>query len=156
MSAELSRGEIRTAFIAKARAAIRAGQSASAFITRMKVEGLTYRRTDMLSDWRGVGDIEKKTGLLRYVRKDYYPTRASIAELPWNLSAEFMYKVRVQSRIAPDEPITERFVNIMSDKPLTMGQVEQQTFTMFDVREEYVTEELVAVTPFTAVQRVME
>lgn len=156
MARQLTSGEKRSTFIAKARSAFRKGLSASRFLTQMKSEGLGYRRTDMLSDWRAINELEKKAGSLRYVRRDYYPSEKSIAHVPWKMSREYMYKVRIQTRIAPGEPIEERFVNIMTDKPLTPRQLERETYLMFERLEEYQPEELVQATPYQAVRRVME
>lgn len=155
MVRELTAGEIRSAFIAKARKAYREGLSASRFIEQMRGEGLTYRRTEMLSDWRTVNELEKKAGALRFVRRDYYPTEKSIAQVEWQLSREYMYKVQVHVRTRPDEPIETKFINIMSDKPITPRQVEEETYLMFERLEAYQPQELVQVTPYEAVQRVM-
>lgn len=155
MARALTTGEKRSAFIAKARSAFRKGLSASTFIEQMRTEGLTYRRTEMLSDWRSVNELEKKAGALLFVRRDYYPTEKSIAQVEWQLSKEYMYKVRVHVRTRPEEPITERFINIMTDKPITPRQVEEEAYLMFERLEAYQPQELVQVTPYQAVQRVL-
>lgn len=110
----------------------------------------------MLADWRSVNELEKKEGVLRYVRKDYYPAKTSIAQVEWQLSREFMYKVKTESRLKPGEPITERFVNIMSDKPMTPAQLEQQVQDSWAEWERYAAEELVGLQVWSAVQKVME
>ena len=146
----------RAKVIASMRKAFRTGVSASKFLSDMKVQGLSYRRTDMLADWRSVNELEKKEGVLRFVRKDYFPAKASIADVEWNLSQEFMYKVKVQSRLRPDDPITDRFVNIMSDSPLTPRQVESQVEQRWGEWEKYSPEEIEALQVWTAVHKVME
>lgn len=156
MPAELSTGERRTAFIAKARSAIRAGQSQTAFIRRMRAEGLGYRHQTMQSDFRTEGNIRKKTDLLKYVRKDYYPTKAIYAESTYALKKEFMYVVRVKSRLSPDEPILTHNVGIATDKPLTVGEMIRQTHIMAEQWTESIMADIIEVTPLTAVQRVLE
>lgn len=146
----------RANVIALMRGAFRRGQSAGSFITDMRARGLTYRRTDMLADWRSVNELERKEGAMRFVRKDYYPTKASMAEVEWKLSQEYMYKVKVESRLRPDVPITERLVNIMSDKPLTPAMVEQQLIEKWSEWEDYTAEAIEKVIPFSAVHKVME
>jgi len=138
------------------RGAFRRGQSAGSFIRDMREKGLTYRRTDMLSDWRSVNELEKKEGALRFVRKDYYPAKASMAQVEWALSQEYMYKVKVESRLRPELPITERFVNIMSDVPLTPLMVEQATIEKWAEYEDYTAEAIEKIVPFSAVHKVME
>lgn len=122
-------GIVRAEIIALMRKAFRQGVSASRFITDRRAAGLpTYRRTDMLADWRSVNELEVKEGLARFIRKDRYPTERTMAAVTWETSKEFMYKVKSQSRLYPDAPITERFVNIMSDVPMTPAMVEQEAW----------------------------
>jgi len=121
----------------------------------MKSEGLSYRRQAMLSDWRTVNELEKKEGTMRYVRKDYRPTTSAYAKVEWKMSKEYMYKVKVFSRLSPDKPITERFVNIMSDQPLTPHQVENEVSESWGKWETYGGETLVRQEVWTAVQRVI-
>jgi len=45
---------IRAETIARMRGAFRKGLSAARFISDMQTVGLSYRRTDMLADWRTV------------------------------------------------------------------------------------------------------
>ncbi|GAI69066.1 unnamed protein product, partial [marine sediment metagenome] len=142
--------------IALMRGAFRRGQSAGSFIRGMREKGLTYRRTDMLADWRSVNELERKSEAFSSVRKDYYPTKVHIAEVEWRLSKEYMYKVKVESRLRPDEPITERFVNLMADTPLTPRMVEQALVEKWRDEERYIEQLIEKIVPFTAVHRVME
>lgn len=145
----------RATVIARMRSAFREGISASRFIEQIRTEGLTYRRSTMLSDWRTVNELERKEGALRFVRKDYTPSKAVVASVDWEMSKEFMYKVRTQSRLKPGEPISERFVNIMSDKPLTPDQLEEQVESQWGEWERYAAEELVGLQVWSAAQRTM-
>lgn len=146
----------RATVIAKMRVAFRTGVSASRFLADMQDAGLSYRRTDMLADWRSVNQLERKEGVLRYVRKDYYPTEKAMAQVTWETSREYMYKVKTESRLRPKEPLVTRFVNIMSDTPLTPRELEAQIAERWGEWERYKAEELVGLQVWTAVQRVME
>jgi len=146
----------RATVIQLMRGAFRRGQSASSFIWDMKERGLSYRRTDMLSDWRTINELEKKTGLMRFIRKDYYPAKQQMAEVEWLMSKEYMYKVQVQSRLKPDVPITERFVNIMSDTPMTSAMVEQAVTEKWAEWEDYTAEAIEKIQVWTAVHRTIE
>jgi len=146
----------RATVIAKMRSAFREGVSASRFLADMKVAGLSYRKTDMLADWRSVNELETKKELLQYVRKDYYPTEKSIAQVTWKLSHEYMYVIKVQSRLRPDEPITEHKVNIMSDNPLTPREVEALAWDMISEQSPKRIGEVESLTGWAAVQRVTE
>jgi len=143
----------RAEVIARMRGAFRKGQSASTFIKEITAEGLSYRRTTMLSDWRSINELESKKELYKYVRKDYYATSKSIAEVEWKLSKEFMYKVKVQTRIDPKRPPSERFVNIVSDIPMTPAMVEQAVVEKWAVWEKYLQETIEQIIPVTAVHR---
>jgi len=104
--------------------------------------GLSYRKTLMLSDWRTVSGIEAKKDLIKYVRKDRVPSARLLPDVEWELSREYMYKVNTLSRLKPDEPLQERFVNIMSDVPLSPTEVEQQVMSMWGEWEKYAQESI--------------
>ena len=149
-------GVIRAETIARMRIAFREGLSASRFIKDMKGIGLSYRRTDMLADWRSVGNIEQKKDLLKYVRRDRYPAEKSLASVTWELSKEYMYKVKVQSVIRIGEPLTDRFVNIMSDVPMTPAMVEAEVEKCWGEWEKYEAELITGLQVWSAVRKVME
>jgi len=149
-------GIVRAETIARMRGAFRKGLSSSTFISDMRKAGLSYRRSDMLSDWRTVNELETKEGAIRYVRKDRYPTEKTIAAVDWEISKEYMYKVKVQSVLKAGEPITERFVNIMSDIPMTPEMVESQVTEQWQAWERYGAEEITGLQTWSAVRKVME
>ena len=149
-------GIVRAETIARMRKAFKQGLSASRFIADMREVGLSYRRTDMLADWRSVGNIELKAELLRFVRKDRYPTDRIIATSTWNLSKEFMYVVRVKTQLRPDEPVKEHNVNIQSDAPMTPAMIEARVIEERAKEEKYFGEILISAEPWTAIRRVTE
>jgi len=146
----------RATVIAKMRGAFRKGVSASRFLADMKAAGLSYRRTDMLGDWRSVNEVEKKGGILRFVRRDYYPAKTAMAQVEWALSQEYMYTVKVESRLRPDAPLKERMVNVPSDNPLTPREVEELAWEMIKEQSPKKIGEVEKLTGWTAMQRVME
>ena len=147
----------RAATIARMSKAIRDGLSVSGFISQEKrAKRLTYRRSDMLADWRSKSNVAKKEGLLRFVRKDRYPTNVQIAKAWPNMSKEYMYQVRVENRLRPDEPITKHLVNIMSDIPLTPAMVEQMAIEERAREEKYLGEVLIGVQAWSVIRRVPE
>lgn len=154
--ADLTRGQIRSEVILRAKKAFQEGVSASRFILDMRGRGLSYRRTDMLADWRSVNELERKADAFKYVRKDYYPTEKSMAQVEWMMAHEFMYKLKVQARVTPDVPITERFINISSDIPLTRGGVEAKAWEMIGEQSPDKRMQVEKILGWTAVQRVSE
>lgn len=140
--------------IAKMRVAIAEGLSHAGFVRRLRQEGITpLRKTVSLGFWRSEQNLEAKKDLMKYVRKDYYPAEKAIAQVTYEMSAEFLYKVRVTKRAAPDEPLTERFVNIMSDSPMTPRMIEQAVVEKWREWEKYRAELIEEITPFMAVRK---
>lgn len=152
--AERTPGEKRAEFIAQARAAVRAGWSQGRFLREARRLEISFRRTDMIADWHGVAGTELKAGRFRFVRKGYTPTARVIADMPWKLSEEFMYKVKVLSRTAPGEPITERMVNIMQDRPLSPAEVEALAWEMIQAQSPRKVAEVEQITPWTVIKRI--
>jgi len=149
-------GIVRAETIARMRGAFREGLSATRFIADMRAVGLSYRRTDMLSDWRSVNELEVKEGLLRYVRKDRYPTEKTIAAVGWEVSKEYMYKIKVESVLRAGEPVTERFVNILSNVPMTPTMMEAEVAERWGEWEKYAAEQITKIQVWSAVRKVME
>lgn len=145
-------GIVRAETIARMAGAFRKGLSAGRFIADMKTKGLSYRRSDMLSDWRSVNELVRKEGAAQFVRKDYFPTEKTMATVEWRMSKEYMYKVKVQAVIKPGEPITERFVNIMSDVPMTPKMIEAEVEERWREQEQYAPEELTGLQVWSAVR----
>lgn len=142
----------RAEVIGRMRIAFRRGQTQTSFYNEMKAKGLAYRKTDFFGDWRSVNQLERKAGAMQYVRKGYYPTAKAIAVVEWKISQEYMYVVRVKSRLQPELPITERKVNIMSDVPMTPRMVEQAVVEKWSEWEDYTAEAIEEIIPWTAVR----
>lgn len=132
----------RPAAIMKMPAAMASGMSANAFLRSLKLSTGGYTRTKLLSDWRSVGAIEARKDAFKYVRKDRRPSMKSMADVEWEMSQEYMFKVRAKFRTGPDEPIQERFINIPSDRPMTPAEVEAEVFDRWSDWEKYQGEEL--------------
>jgi hypothetical protein len=122
--------------------AFKSGLSASSFMNQLRLKGLTYRRTNMLADWRTVNNIEAKKDVLKYIRKDRLPSIQSMADVEWSYDKEYIYKANTWSRIHPEEPLTERMVTLTSDRPLTPREVEEQIATKWSAWERYVPEKV--------------
>ena len=153
--AELTRGQKRSEVILRAKQAFKSGIAATSFIADMKTRNLSYRRTDMLADWRSVNELERKAEAFKFVRRDYFPTSKVMAQVQWDLEHEFMYKLKVQSRLEPGQPLTERFVNITSDTPMTREMVEAQAWEMIAEQSPDKRKLIVAVSAVTAIQRII-
>jgi len=141
---------LRANVIALMRGAVRRGQSRTSFLADMKVRGLTYLRKDMLADWGSITEIIAKEGMLRYVRRDYYPAQKSMAAVEYAIEGEYMYKIKVQTRLRPDAPLEERFVNIVSDTPMTPAMMEQAVVEKWSEWEYEPLEAIEEIAPWSA------
>lgn len=116
----------RSAAIMGMPAAIARGMTASAYLRKIQGTIGGYQKQRFLGDWRSVAGIEKRKDAFKFVRRDRRPPMKAIADVEWELEKEYMYKVRVFTRTSPDEAMTERFVNIPSDRPLTPAEAEAE------------------------------
>ena len=154
--AERTAGERRAEFIAQARKAVREGLSQTRFLRQAVSEGYSFRRTDMIADFHSVSGVEKKAGLLRFVRKDYIPSVAVLAEVSWKIAKEFAYTVQVKYRRAPGEPITTRFVNVSTDLPLTPAQIELEAKVSIEEKYPEITTGVEKLTAWSAITKLVE
>jgi len=122
--------------------AFKAGMSVSSFRQVLRGKGLQYRWQTILGDWRTTNEIERKKDALKYIRKDRLPSPQAMVETTWRYPQEYIYKANTWSRIHPGDPMTERQVMIMSDKPLTPRQVEEQIAAKWVEWERYVPEKV--------------
>jgi len=122
--------------------AIKRGLSVEGFIRELKSLGLSYRHTNMLADWRSVAGIEARKDVIKYVRKDRVPSPKLMADVEWSYSKEYIYRVNTWSRTRPDEPLVQRTVTLLSDKPLTPKEAEEEIYTKWGAWERYMPEHL--------------
>lgn len=134
--------------------ALARGLTATSWIKELKGLGLSYRKTNMLADFRSVAGIEAKKDAIKYVRKDRLPSIRAVADVEWELSKEYMIKVKTWSQTRPDEPLEERFVNIMSDKNLTPAEIQTQVQARWGEWEKYEGEVLKRVQPVGVYHRI--
>ncbi len=136
------------------KSAVKQNLSAAETIRRLKDKGISYRRTDMLADWRSAGNVEAKSGLLRYVRKDYVPSGRVLAEVTWKLSREYMYKIQMEVRESPGAKPVIRHINLMSDKPMTPREMETEIESAWGTWYPERRDEIISITPITAVRKI--
>lgn len=132
----------RPAALLEMAAAMARGLTVEGFINELKGTIGTYRRQVMLADWRSVNNIEARKDVVKYVRKDRLPSMKVVADVEWEMSQEYMYKCKVWSQKTPGEPLTERFVNIMNDRLVSTGTVEEMVRERWGEWEKYEHEEI--------------
>lgn len=149
-------GILRAEIIAKIRGAIKEGKTATSFYWELRKVGPVTRKTVYLADWRNEAQLEEKKDLLKYVRKDRYPTERIIATTTYKISKEFMYVVKVKTQIRPDEPVEEHNVNIQTDAPMTPAMMIERVIEERAKEEKYFGEILISAEPWMAIRRVTE
>ncbi len=127
----------RPTAIMKMPQAIAKGLTPTKFLSILKGQGLGYRKQRFFADWRNVSGTEKRKDAFKFVRRDRRPPMAAMADVDWNMSQEYMYKVRAFVRTQPGEPLTERMVNIPSDRPMTPTEVEAEVYDRWTDEEKY-------------------
>lgn len=128
------------------RASAERGWSVSRALSEAQLLGLkTYRRTEMLRDYRSIASIPLKRDPLIYTPKKYQPGEALYTAAPYKQVRSYRYEVRMRFY----DPITGRFkvqyTNVESDDPMTIQQVEDQARGYFrPSEEEYALTEMTA------------
>lgn len=143
--------KVRGKVLSLMRAAVRAGKSRAAFSRDLKAQGIEYPTKQLREDWSTITDFVAKDGALVHVRRDSYPAEKTLVETDWDIEGEYMYKVKVTSRLSPDEPIKERFVNIVTDEPMTPAMIEQAVVDKWAEYEDYGAETIDTIQPWTAI-----
>lgn len=108
------------------RSAAEAGRTFGSVFNDMQAGGLqTYRRTNMLADYRQFRGIEAQADRLKYVRQDLRPDVSMFTVTKGYQRSPIRYQVNVDIY----KPLTgERFTmstNVTSDIPLTRRQIEE-------------------------------
>ena len=119
-------GGVRGLAQAFLRSAAESGLSVNEAIRQLRASELgTYRRADMLADYRQFMGIEKKADVLKYIREDYKPSRSMYTQTKGYQRAPFRYQVNMSVY----KPLTGETVivptNISSDVQLTKRQIEE-------------------------------
>jgi len=143
-------GIARTLALQMIPGAIKAGFSASGFLEYLKRQGLGYRRTLFLADWRSVLGITKVEGLLKYERRNIPIPTTSMADVNWKTNYDYMYRVKVWVQATPGAAETQQTVNLWSDKNLTPSEIEQQIWLRWGEWEKYSAMALKEVQAWTA------
>lgn len=143
----------RAIAMAKMWAAARKGQTATSFIREIRKAGLGYATQAMYKDYRSVAKTISMEGALGKLRPEQRPAGKTMAEVEWQLSQEYMYKVKVKVKEKGRKEPVERYANILSNLRLTMEQLQQEVYLRWQALEKYAGETLLEIVPFTAYHR---
>jgi len=120
----------RTGIEKRIKSAIKRGLNASEWVKQEIEKGRSYRRSIMYSDWREVASIIKAESALERIRTGRIPIDRMAELKAWNMSREYMYKVRSETVTARGRVLEPKFVNIMSDEPMTVEEIETAAFEL--------------------------
>lgn len=101
---------------------VREGLSASRIFEQLAAGGITFRRTDFLSDVRHYAGRERLVSAVRSVRRDLSPTEALMTRrAPIKGAPKYRYtvEIRVPGRDEPD------WRSVASDRRLTRAEIER-------------------------------
>lgn len=96
--------------------------------------GISYRRSDMLEDWRRERGLVLYQSVCERLRPDTQPPEHLFTETPWEgLSTALLYEFRFEGVDKATQERFTRFVGVGTDTRLTVGEARR----IFD--EEYLT-----------------
>lgn len=111
---------------------LRLGMTATAGLNLLKAEGMGYRRTDFLADFRQFAGTERKRDPLRAIPKKYRPTEATIERTTFKQVKKFHYSYKIEGYDLVTQESIETFITVASDDILTMEQAEQEAERLAD------------------------
>lgn len=101
--------------------ALDAAYSFNAFYRSAQAKGITYRRSDMLADWKSIQSELTNRAALRSLSAGDIPEHTRVGTTPFRYTEPFIYKARVSYQVSAEAPLTEQFVTVLSSKALTIG-----------------------------------
>ena len=113
-------------------AMLKQGLSASAGLRMLQDQGLGYRKTRFLADWREFSGTERKRDPLRSIPKKYRPTEATIQRTEFEQRAKFNYNFDVEGY---DEILKQdviEHITVASEEILTMQEAEDEAQRLAD------------------------
>ena len=101
--------------------ALDAAYSFNAFYRSASEKGISYRRSDMLADWRSIQSELANRAALRSLSAGDIPEHTAVGASPFKYTEPFIYKARVEYQVSAEAPLMEQFVTVLSSKALTIG-----------------------------------
>lgn len=110
-----------------------AGYSANAALRLLMHEGVGYRRTDFLADWRELVGVAQKVRFFQEMPDYVRPTRAMMTPVVRKTGEKYNYTFRVSLY----DPATDTFLDphdytVATDRLLTKGEAEEELIARLD------------------------
>ena len=111
---------------------LRLGMSATSGLNLLRAEGMGYRRTDFLRDFREFAGTERKRDPLRAIPKKYRPTEATIERTDFEQAKKFHYNYKVEGYDLVTQDSIEDFITVATDDIITMEEAEREAERLAD------------------------
>ena len=112
---------------------LKAGMSATAGLNLLRSEGMGYRKTDFLKDFRDFSGLAMKCDPLRAIPKKYRPTEATIQRVDIKQTRKFYYDYKLEGYDIITQEKTESWITVATDNILTMEEAEAEAERLCDV-----------------------
>jgi len=112
---------------------LKAGMSATAGLKLLRSEGMGYRRTDFLKDFRDFSGLAMKRDPLRAISKKYRPTEATIQRVDLKQKKKFYYNYKIEGVNLYTNKMEETWITVASDDILTMEEAEAEAERLCDI-----------------------
>lgn len=111
---------------------LKMGMSASSGLRMLQGQGLGYRRTTFLADWREFSGSERKRDPLRAIPKKYRPTEATIQRTDFEQKAKFNYNFKIEGYDTILQKDVETYITVASEDIITMEEAEEEAQRLAD------------------------
>lgn len=107
--------------------AVKQGHSFNAFYRSAREHGYaTYRRATMLSRWSDIhSEIENAKSYAKLQRGDI-PAVTEVSDIQFTQPGRYYYRLRTEAEPIKGGPLVERFVTVVSEHELTIGEITSQ------------------------------
>lgn len=106
---------------------VKQGFSFNSFYRSAREHGYeTYRRSDMLSRWAEVRTEVQNAVTYSKLLKTEIPKVTEVSELKFTQPGRYYYRLRTEAEPFKGGPRVERFVTVVSEEPLTVGEITGQ------------------------------
>jgi len=116
-------GGIRGLAQAFIRSAVAKGLSSTATLKSLVDGGISYRRTNMLADYREWGQVPRKMSAIKAVRRDYLPSQSAYVETTGKQTQPYRYQITGNIYNPETGERVDFTTNVVSEFGLTPNQV---------------------------------
>jgi len=111
---------------------LRLGLTSAAGLRMLQGQGLGYRKTNFLSDWRQFAGTEMKRDPLRAIPKKYRPTENTIQRTDYEQQKKFNYDYKIKGYDTILQKDIEDYITVASDDILTMEEALEEAQRLAD------------------------